>query len=160
MFQNALQGIVYKFHCRQKKEISYKGWWGLGIYFMFLQIYRFTIIFSEKKEEREFIKGAIKKLGVHLQISLSLEEGNQLQRAIGVRNLFNVFLQMTCLYKVLGPMVRHDVLLYGFHTLPNLLKNLSKRAMCLFFVDKCLSLVTFTTETRDYRIILLTSQSL
>ena len=36
-----------------------------------------------------------------------------------------------CLYNS-GPMVRHHALLYGFHTLPNMLKNLLERHVALF----------------------------
>ncbi len=36
-----------------------------------------------------------------------------------------------CLYDS-GPMVRHYALNYGFHTFPNLLKNLSERHVALF----------------------------
>ncbi len=38
-----------------------------------------------------------------------------------------VMTQITCLYTVLGPMVRHYALNYGFHTFLNLLKNLLER---------------------------------
>ncbi len=37
----------------------------------------------------------------------------------------------TCLYTVLGPLVRHYALKYGFHTFPNLLKNLLGRGTWL-----------------------------
>ena len=42
--------------------------------------------------------------------------------------------QITCLYTVLGPMVRHYALKYGLHTFPNLLKNLLERGtwLCLY----------------------------
>ncbi len=36
-----------------------------------------------------------------------------------------------CLYNS-GPMVRHYALLYGFYTLPNMLKNLLERHVALF----------------------------
>ena len=39
---------------------------------------------------------------------------------------------ITCLYTVIGPMVRHYALLYGFHTPPSMLINLLERHVALF----------------------------
>ncbi len=45
--------------------------------------------------------------------------------------LYGYVTMVSCLYTVLGPMVRHYVLNFGFHIFPNLLKNLSERHVAL-----------------------------